>query len=508
MKGDFSTERFQPSKHYNRVLKQQGRVDLDSDWNEQAAISQHLLRALIKDLLGRHGGPVDNCGFGLADAAAEGLKPQVGDCVLSKGRYYVDGLLVENDLPVYYSAQPELPVPPKLASGKTYLAYLDVWERHITYIEDDGIREVALGGPDTCTRVKTTWQLKMLETGGAAAEPEPVDTAALEKQLKETLEKIDAAKAELEAERDRAKQAVIKRTITRLEKQAATLKQRLAAGGPAGPAPAEPMVVECHELLKPLLDWKSGKLAARVEPSEPSDTPCVLPPESRYRGLENHLYRIEIHASGDTADASNMPTFKWSRENGSVATRWLGTTGNDVRVADSRGFAAGQWIEFTSETDDLAGQAGPLALIARIDGDVLTVTVAPKLKKDAVNPKVRRWDQTANENLTLVAGAIEIVPAPADGGWINIEDGIEVRFEPGQYRSGDYWLIPARVATGSIEWPQDASGGAAALPPRGIVHHYAPLFAVTATGANPFVTLVKDCRCLFAPLPCLDAVKP
>lgn len=240
------------------------------------------------------------------------------------------------------------------------------------------------------------------------------------------------------------------------------------------------MVVEWHELLKPLVDWKASKLAARVGPSEPSDAPRVHPPESRYRGLENHLYRIEIHDSGDTADANNLPTFKWSRENGSVASRWLGTTGNDVRVADSGGFDADQWIEFNTETDGLAGQAGPLAVITRIDGNVLTVTAAPKLKKDPVNPKVRIWDQTANEDLPLIAGAIEIVPAPADGSWINIEDGIQVRFEPGQYRSGDYWLIPAQAATGSIGWPQDASGGAAALPPRGIVHHYAPLFAVTA----------------------------
>jgi hypothetical protein len=508
MKGDFSTERFQPSKRYNRVLKQQGRVDLDSDWNEQAAISQHLLRTLVKDLLGRHGGPVDNCGFGLADAAAEGLKPQVGDCVLSKGRYYVDGLLVENGLPVYYSAQPELPAPPKLVSGKTYLAYLDVWERHITYIEDEGIREVALGGPDTCTRVKTTWQVKLLEPGGSDAEPEPGDVAALEKQLKETLEKIEAAKRDLEAERDRTKQAVIKRTIARLEKQAATIKQRLDAGGPAGPAPVDPAAVECHELLKPLWGWKSGKLAVRVEQSEAADTPCVLPPESRYRGLENHLYRIEIHGSGDTADANKTPTFKWSRENGSVVTRWLSTTGNNVRVANSRGFAAGQWVEFTTENDDLLGQPGPLALITSIDGDVLTVSAAPQLKSDAVNPKVRRWDQTANEDLSLAAGAIAIVPGPAGGVWINIEDGIEVRFEAGQYRCGDYWLIPARVATGSIEWPQDGAGGPVALPPRGIVHHYAPLFTVTATGAEPFVTLVKDCRCLFAPLPCLDTANP
>ena len=46
-----------------------------------------------------------------------------------------------------------------------YLAYLDVWERHVTAYEDEdeeriGIREVALRGPDTATRAQVVWQVK------------------------------------------------------------------------------------------------------------------------------------------------------------------------------------------------------------------------------------------------------------------------------------------------------------------------------------------------------------
>jgi hypothetical protein len=231
----------------------------------------------------------------------------------------------------------------------------------------------------------------------------------------------------------------------------------------------------------------------------------VLPPESRYRGLENHLYRIEIHASGDTANTTQVPTFKWSRDNGSVVTRWLSTTGEDVRVSSTRDFAARQWVEFTTESDDLLGQSGPLTSVTKIDGDLMTVENAPALPKNAILPKVRRWDQTANDDLTLVDGAIAIVPAPA---WIKIEDGIEVQFSAGQYRSGDYWLITARVVTGAIDWPTDGSGAPVALPPRGIVHHYAPLFMFDALGSDPFVKLSKDCRCAFAPLPCLPPPKP
>jgi hypothetical protein len=38
--------------------------------------------------------------------------------------------------------------------------YLDVWERHITCVEDPHIREVALGGPDTTTRAQVVWQVR------------------------------------------------------------------------------------------------------------------------------------------------------------------------------------------------------------------------------------------------------------------------------------------------------------------------------------------------------------
>lgn len=64
--------------------------------------------------------------------------------------------------------------PPPLLSGQ-YQIYLDVWERVITYAEDDSIREVALGGPDTAARTKLVWQVKWVQapdgpaTGGACA---------------------------------------------------------------------------------------------------------------------------------------------------------------------------------------------------------------------------------------------------------------------------------------------------------------------------------------------------
>jgi hypothetical protein len=44
MKGDFSRLPFDQGKRYTSVLLQQGRVTLDSDWNEQAFIRERLER--------------------------------------------------------------------------------------------------------------------------------------------------------------------------------------------------------------------------------------------------------------------------------------------------------------------------------------------------------------------------------------------------------------------------------------------------------------------------------
>ena len=102
------------------------------------------------------------------------------------------------------------------------------------------------------------------------------------------------------------------------------------------------------------------------------------------------------------------------------------------------------------------------------------------------HPLLRRWDQRAAVNAQGVLAVTEGAP-------IALEDGIQVTFEPGGlYATGDYWLIPARVAgNGLLDWP--ATGGApAALPPRGR-HHYA---ALGVAGDGNF----DECCCRFGTL--------
>ncbi len=68
-------------------------------------------------------------------------------------------------------------------------------------------------------------------------------------------------------------------------------------------------------------------------------------------------------------------------------------------------------------------------------------------------------------------------------------------FRPdGEYTRGDYWLVPARTATGSVEWPQNAAGEALLQEPTGVRVHHAPLAWVKGP------TTVVDLRQTFAPL--------
>jgi hypothetical protein len=168
MKGDFSRVTFDPRRHYNRVLTQQGRVSLDADHNEATDIAAHLDETTRLDVIGISGapyhfeGPDHGDGFALVPKSQNATDPvPANQMVVSRGRYYVQGLLVENDTNLTLANQIKDPYP----NGR-YIAYLDVWERLISAVEDPALREVALGGPDTSVRVKTEWRVRLMATDG------------------------------------------------------------------------------------------------------------------------------------------------------------------------------------------------------------------------------------------------------------------------------------------------------------------------------------------------------
>ncbi|SRR6266404_1159560 len=422
MKGDFSRLTFDPKKHYRRVLMQQGRVQLDADWNEQEAINQYRAEIEARDVIGRCGSPLHDAGFRISVNSD-------GKLVIGKGRFYADGILCENDEDVAYLDQPDLPDPPDVADALKTLpigvVYLDVWERHLTAIDDPRIREVALGGPDTATRSRVVWQVKIL----------PIKVGA---------DTVPSCAGEFD---------------------------------------------EWVKLTTP----RNATLNARTQPPE-ADSPCLIPPTAGYQRLENQLYRVEIHKSGAPGEA----TFKWSSDNGSILTTIEKINAQVVTVSDVGpdnvlGFANGQLVEVVDDRIELLGQPGPLIKINKVDAATRTITLnsAPAGIDQTRNPKLRRWDSVDELKVE--------VPATGDG-WIALEGGIQVHFAAGNYRTGDYWLIPARTATGEIEWPpfQIPNGTPQPRPPAGIEHRYCRL-ALVQVGPNG-LQVVEDCRPLFPPL--------
>lgn len=505
MNGDLSRVTFNPFKHFTSIVLQQGRVQMDADGNEQAAILLHLMRSLAADLIGQHGGPDDLftdqdqrteilerlCGFAIIGASRTGATtnffpdsnllqrerdflneafgvPQRLPLAITAGHYYVDGLLCENERPWLVGKQPYL----ERANDQevrelngVFLLYLDIWERFVTSLEDPTLKEVALGGADTAGRTKLTWQVRI--------HPTP-----------------------LQGQSDSC-----------------------SAFNPAW-----------TPILNRLQPKNRGLLKARAKASEGSaeEDVCITSPEARYRGVENQLYRVEVHRGGPAVDSIDdnldvAATFKWSRNNATVVAALKEKHGDRLIVSGlrdrSRWFKAGDWVEIIHDALEFNGLPGTLVRLAGVDGEVLTID--PYTTSGTVfepgdmfenlplkNLKVRGWDHSQPEEDLLIDGAIPIVEEDL----IELEDGVQIFFQrtnpAAEYRTGDYWLIPARVATGDVEWPQqrvpdpnDATRTIEeprAVPPHGVKHHFAPLAAVTLDGTG--VTQIVDLRHKFVPL--------
>ncbi|GAA1579195.1 hypothetical protein GCM10009678_72280 [Actinomadura kijaniata] len=203
MHGDFTRLRFDPG--HRSVLLQQGRVLLDADFNEQSEITAYQDESRARDMIGRCGAPATGAGFAIVDAA--GAKPANtpwAQLHIAPGRYYVDGIMVEAPTPAAsaagwpLAAQPHLPAiedeTPGLdepAVDGRYAVYLDVWHHHVTADQEPALHEPALGSPDTSTRLRTVWQVRIvpltanekcsdLHRDGWLAEPPPSLTASLQ----------------------------------------------------------------------------------------------------------------------------------------------------------------------------------------------------------------------------------------------------------------------------------------------------------------------------------------
>lgn len=326
MKGDFSRNTFRPEKHYSGVLMQQGRVQLDADWNEQQRIAKHRYETESRDVIGSSGAPLHDAGFLLTTPDGKAV-------TIGMGRYYVGGILCENETALDYRQQPDLPNAPAIvdqlqAAGATVaVLYLEVWQRAVTALDDAEIREVALGGPDTAIRAKTIWQVKALPV-------KPVGASAV--SCGDSLPEWDA----------------------------------LIASG-------------------------TGALSVRAQPAQGTNDPCLLPPGAGYQRLENQLYRVEIHQGGPSGTATfKWSRDNGAVVTAIEAFNGQQLTVHDLGRDEILGFSNGQSVELIDDSAELTGQPGQFFQIDHVIEASRTVvlTSAPTAVDLSLHPKLRRWD--------------------------------------------------------------------------------------------------------------------
>jgi Family of unknown function (DUF6519) len=234
----------------------------------------------------------------------------------------------------------------------------------------------------------------------------------------------------------------------------------------------------------------------------------------------------------DAAGDPTTPTFKWSRENGSVVFPIARAAGANSFVLETLGrddrfsLTEGDFVEIQDDDSVLQNRAERLVQIQSIDRPSLTVrlSAAPSSntgRQPDRHPVLRRWDHKAGDPTEggLELGGDNAALIVEGSGWLDLENGVQIQFPSAVagapaaiYRTSDYWTIPARVATGDVEWPTESatdsqSGGnqatptqtPVALPPEGVTHHYAPLAEVTIDATTVTITAARTRE--FSPLP-------
>jgi hypothetical protein len=193
-----SPNTFDPLRRYVAVRLQQGVPLVDADWNEGEDARKFELRSFLRWFAGS-GVPEGNDGFhittaGVADdlviargtpAAPAGATSQ--EVALGfTGRMLVEGLEAAIAADLAFRAQPlhvsqpgaatlaaawSVPTVPELPRlDKTYVVYLDVWERLVTHSEDPSLVLPGLG-TESCARFKREWVVRWREQTTTAEVP-------------------------------------------------------------------------------------------------------------------------------------------------------------------------------------------------------------------------------------------------------------------------------------------------------------------------------------------------
>ena len=276
-----------------------------------------------------------------------------------------------------------------------------MWERVITYAEDDSIREVALGGPDTAARSKLVWQVKWMQTDEGGADDEecgvpspPVSRGWLQAMAKQMSRSTNPC--------------IINPNAAYTGPENQLYRVEINRGGIAGTDPGTAATFK----------WSRENGSVIYPIASGGGTPAVvvesLGRDDRFGLVEGSLVEVQ--------------------DDRSVLLNLAGTVaGAGDRSRDDDGDAGGT-------PDSTLGRDSTLHPLLRAMDQV------------AGNPEEGGLT-LANDNAALIE----------EGVWLTLEDGVQIRFQPAnpaddeqanEYITGVYWLIPARTATGDVRWPK------------------------------------------------------
>ncbi|MGZ5441115.1 MAG: DUF6519 domain-containing protein [Thermoanaerobaculia bacterium] len=446
MPGDYSRFSFDPRKRFSRLLMQQGKVQLDSDWNELVEILTRRDRVQANDVFGPAAVP-----RATTPTAFEITTAGTNDLAIGRGRMYVDGLLaeaLESDTRKTYLSQPFFPDPPPLASFRNPqgLAYLDVWDREITAVDDESLLEPALGGVDTSTRTQTVWQVKI--------EPGDLDCATdLDDRFKPSSGRLTVRTTPEVPEKDPC---------------------QLPESGGLRDVENRFYRVEIHDVTpQPRFKFFRDPVATRIAGIEPvvsGETTLVV----QRTGLDSVL--------------------RFSED------QWVEVTSDWLELNDKPGLMA---KIVRVDHDDRKIRLDR----AIVEADVYGPPVGPETaeeRRKRFPARLVRWDQSGDD---VDADGLRPVQL---GVPVSLELGVEVEFSiategSGKFARGDYWYFPTRVA-GRKAGPLEKAPPAGVLHHYAALAHLNELGTASPSALScrflwPPETSAGDCECAFCVTP-------
>lgn len=466
-----------PKQRYVGVRMQQGRTILDSDWNEDALLEAEDRRTALVELIGSHGST--NAGFqisavtsiitsvtvteaGVTSSAVPGY-----DFTIAPGSIFVGGMRFCLEQPETYRGQHDwlridelpasMPLPPTFAELKATaeevrydLVYLHAWQQPVSAVEDHEIRERALGGPDSSTRIRRMRRVEIATNVGSDV-PADAFEAMFESLEDSGVATYDHATAELVSN--------AKLTVS------FTAEPSTSACGsqiPPGYAGHEDQAIRVELFGERQLCWGF----------------CNAAPLYRVRVNKDDPTRVKFISQ--PRDGERAPKIGQIVE----IVPWSAKLPNDEKVAELQGVLARVTSSYNPNVREIVlDQAVPAEWLEWLE------THAQHLSdRDGDNDRylyLRVWDRGSD---TESPALIDLHP---DKPVVLAGTGLQVTLDP-VGRSGDYWIIAARTATPTQPTPWDLLTGAA---PHGTRHFYAPLAMIRwSLGANGIVATVHDVR--------------